>query len=183
MKEINVGALIRLKAARPRLSFQQYRTLRGQVLAGDPDGAMKGLQKLLTMDKEMNLTDKELIESLHRCACGYGNPCEYCELKGDNCCNELKIIAANRLEELLAPVEQKCQCFTENGKNPGEKQEPTKATEYISISLQEYAYLRNLDVLMDILLGDGDYSTFRNVVAVRQSIRDLKERRKVAAQE
>lgn len=50
MKEINVGALIRLKAARPRLTVQQYRTLRGQVLAGDPDGAMKGLQKLLTME-------------------------------------------------------------------------------------------------------------------------------------
>lgn len=47
MKEINVGALIRLKGARPRLTVQQYRTLRGQVLAGDPDGAMRGLRKLL----------------------------------------------------------------------------------------------------------------------------------------
>ena len=47
MKEINVGALIRLKGARPRLTAQQYRTLRGQVLAGDPDGAMRGLRKLL----------------------------------------------------------------------------------------------------------------------------------------
>lgn len=49
MKEINVGALIRLKGARPHLTAQQYRTLRGQVLAGDPYGAMKGLRKLLLL--------------------------------------------------------------------------------------------------------------------------------------
>lgn len=53
--------------------------------------------------------------------------------------------------------------------------QPTEKTEYVTIPLEEYAYLRNLDVLMDILLGDGDYSTFRNVVAVRQSIRELKQ--------
>lgn len=88
-----------------------------------------------------------------------------------------------KIEELMGTVEQKDQCFTQNHENPGEKQEPTKATEYISVSLEEYAYLRNLDVLMDILLGDGDYSTFCNVVAVRQSIRDMKQSRKVAAQE
>jgi hypothetical protein len=50
MKEINVGALIRLKGARHRLTAQQYRTLRGQVLAGDPDGAMRGLRKLLLLE-------------------------------------------------------------------------------------------------------------------------------------
>ena len=49
MKEVNVGALIRLKGARHHLTIQQYRTLRGQVLAGDPDGAMRGLRKLLLM--------------------------------------------------------------------------------------------------------------------------------------
>jgi hypothetical protein len=59
----------------------------------------------------------------------------------------------------------------------------TKTTEYITIPLEEYAYLRNLDVLMDILLGEGDYSTFRNVAAVRQSIREMKQRGKVAAEE
>lgn len=48
-KEINVGALIRLKGARPHLTTQQYKTLRGQVLAGDPDGAMRGLRKLLLL--------------------------------------------------------------------------------------------------------------------------------------
>ena len=49
MKEINVGALIRIKGARHHLTNQQYRTLRGQVLAGDPDGAMRGLRKLLLL--------------------------------------------------------------------------------------------------------------------------------------
>ena len=49
MKEINVGALIQVKGARHRLTAQQYRTLRGQVLAGDPDGAMRGLRKLMLL--------------------------------------------------------------------------------------------------------------------------------------
>ena len=47
MKRIEINALIRLKACRDRLTKQQYKTLRGQVLAGDHIGAMKGLQKLL----------------------------------------------------------------------------------------------------------------------------------------
>lgn len=58
----------------------------------------------------------------------------------------------------------------------------TPATEYITITLEEYAYLRNLDVLMDILLGAGDYSAFRNVAAVRQNILEMKQR-KVAGEE
>lgn len=49
MRDIDAGALMRLKWARPHLTPQQYRTLRGQVLAGDPDGAMRGLRKLLLM--------------------------------------------------------------------------------------------------------------------------------------
>lgn len=36
-----------LKACRDRLTKQQYRTLKGQILAGDSDGAMKGLRKVL----------------------------------------------------------------------------------------------------------------------------------------
>lgn len=47
MQKIDVKALIQLKATKDRLSKQQYKTLRGQVLAGDPDGAMKGLRKIL----------------------------------------------------------------------------------------------------------------------------------------
>ena len=45
-KDVDVSALIRLKACRGELTFQQYKTLRGQVLAGDAMGAMKGLQRL-----------------------------------------------------------------------------------------------------------------------------------------
>ena len=47
MQDVDVKALIHLKATRDRLTPQQYKTLRGQVLAGDPDGAMRGLRKLL----------------------------------------------------------------------------------------------------------------------------------------
>lgn len=36
-----------LKTNRHRLTFQQYRTIRGQALAGDLEGARKGLYKLL----------------------------------------------------------------------------------------------------------------------------------------
>lgn len=47
MCEIDKNAIIALKVNRHRLTWQQYQTLRGQVLAGDPDGAMKGLKRLL----------------------------------------------------------------------------------------------------------------------------------------
>ena len=36
-----------LKENRDKLTLQQFRTLKGQVLAGDIAGATKGLQKLL----------------------------------------------------------------------------------------------------------------------------------------
>ncbi len=47
MKQINAAALIQIKGARRHLTAQQYRTLRGQVLAGDDAGALKGLRKIL----------------------------------------------------------------------------------------------------------------------------------------
>lgn len=47
LQAINPKALLRLKAHRHRLNWQQYKTLRGQVLAGDDTGAMKGLDKIL----------------------------------------------------------------------------------------------------------------------------------------
>lgn len=46
-KQIDVGALVLLRNTKHRLSKQQYKTLRGQVLAGDPEGAMKGLRNIL----------------------------------------------------------------------------------------------------------------------------------------
>lgn len=50
MTQIDVKALIQVKACRDRLTYQQYKTLRGQVLSGDPDGALKGLRKLLLLE-------------------------------------------------------------------------------------------------------------------------------------
>lgn len=47
MKGFDRNAAMNLKAARSKLSKQQYRTLKGQILAGDPEGAMKGLKRLL----------------------------------------------------------------------------------------------------------------------------------------
>lgn len=47
IKPFDVKAAIQLKACRDRLTKQQYKTLKGQILAGDGDGAMKGLRKLL----------------------------------------------------------------------------------------------------------------------------------------
>lgn len=46
-KEIDGMALTRLKACRKKLTWQQYKTLRGQIFTGDPDGAMRGLHTLL----------------------------------------------------------------------------------------------------------------------------------------
>ena len=46
-KEIDVMALARLKACRRKLTWQQYKTLRGQIFAGDPDGALRGLHSLM----------------------------------------------------------------------------------------------------------------------------------------
>lgn len=50
LPEIDTAALVRLRGARPHLSAQQYKTLRGQVLAGDSDGAMRGLRKILLLE-------------------------------------------------------------------------------------------------------------------------------------
>lgn len=47
MQPIDQKALITLKAHRDRLTWQQYKTLRGQVLSGNAEGAMKGLKRLV----------------------------------------------------------------------------------------------------------------------------------------
>ena len=50
MREIDTRALGNLRSAKNRLTRQQYKTLRGQVLAGDPAGAMKGLRRILLLE-------------------------------------------------------------------------------------------------------------------------------------
>lgn len=51
--KINFYALVQVKACKPRLSAQQYKTLRGQILAGDSDGALRGLKRILTKEREI----------------------------------------------------------------------------------------------------------------------------------
>ena len=43
-------ALGRLLAAKPMLTRQQYKTLKGQILAGNSEGAMRGLAKLTSRE-------------------------------------------------------------------------------------------------------------------------------------
>lgn len=40
------GAFYILNTNKKNLTRQQYRTIKGQILAGDIEGAMKGLQRL-----------------------------------------------------------------------------------------------------------------------------------------
>lgn len=47
---VDIVALGHLWSAKNRLTRQQFKTLRGQILAGDPAGAMKGLQKILLLN-------------------------------------------------------------------------------------------------------------------------------------
>lgn len=49
MASVNIDkALVIIQTNNPYLTRQQFKTLRGQILAGDPEGAMKGLQNILT---------------------------------------------------------------------------------------------------------------------------------------
>ena len=52
LKPEQINALIQIKACRNRLSHQEYRTLRGQIFAGDGDAALRGLRKILSRRNE-----------------------------------------------------------------------------------------------------------------------------------
>lgn len=47
LKPVNPVMLLALKATRQEMTEQQYRTLRGQVLSGNAEGALKGLRRIL----------------------------------------------------------------------------------------------------------------------------------------
>lgn len=47
---VDTAALGHLRGAKNQLTRQQYKTLRGQVLAGDPAGALRGLRKILLLN-------------------------------------------------------------------------------------------------------------------------------------
>lgn len=51
MADVMQKALGRLRAANRSLTPQQYKTLRGQILAGNAEQAMKGLDKILERRK------------------------------------------------------------------------------------------------------------------------------------
>lgn len=54
MSGFDRNAAMNLKACRSILTKQQYKTLKGQILAGDSAGAMKGLEKLRLKSKKGN---------------------------------------------------------------------------------------------------------------------------------
>lgn len=51
MAEINFKALAHLKEHRGLLTKQQFATMRGQIFAGNADGAMRGLRKIMKENK------------------------------------------------------------------------------------------------------------------------------------
>ena len=53
MVEIDVNAMVFLKAYRLQLTSQQYQTLREKVLAGDAAGAMNGLKRILEQKSKL----------------------------------------------------------------------------------------------------------------------------------
>ena len=59
MSTETIEALNLLKANRHRLTKQQIGTLKGQALAGDPVGAMKGLQNILDRKQKKQNTKEE----------------------------------------------------------------------------------------------------------------------------
>ena len=61
MKQINQQALATLKGARPYIHPLQFKTLRGQVLAGDAEGAMRGLRKIQRRANDGKRLDRQQL--------------------------------------------------------------------------------------------------------------------------
>lgn len=59
MREINVGALIRLHNARHLLTRNQYAVLHRKLRNGDVEGAMKKLQQLLLLQGSNAVRNKK----------------------------------------------------------------------------------------------------------------------------
>lgn len=65
---IDFNAMMQVKGCRSWLTKQQYKTLRGQVLAGDGDGALKGLRKLLLKQQGKGSNDACICDRSRKCA-------------------------------------------------------------------------------------------------------------------
>lgn len=59
INRINTPALILLNRSRKQLTPQQFKTLRGQVLAGDVEGAARGLERLKERRWRHDLTTRQ----------------------------------------------------------------------------------------------------------------------------
>ena len=57
MGAVDNKALGRLLANKSKLTRQQYKTLKGQILAVDVEGAMRGLEKLANL-KAVNVNER-----------------------------------------------------------------------------------------------------------------------------
>ena len=51
-ENINIGALIKLDKRKHLFTQQQYKTFRGQILAGNAEGALKGINRLIKRKKQ-----------------------------------------------------------------------------------------------------------------------------------
>lgn len=58
---VNKQALIMLNRSRHQLTTQQFKTLRGQILAGNDIGALRGLQK--TLERKARAHDPQTRQS------------------------------------------------------------------------------------------------------------------------
>jgi hypothetical protein len=45
------SALSYLKKKKPELTVQQYRTIKGQILSGDEDGAIRGIDRVVERNR------------------------------------------------------------------------------------------------------------------------------------
>lgn len=52
MQLLQIVLLKKLKKYGKHLTRQQYRTIKGQILSGDTEGASKGLNKLINQEKK-----------------------------------------------------------------------------------------------------------------------------------
>ena len=50
-ENINIGALIELDKRKHLFTQQQYKTFKGQILAGNAAGALKGINRLINRKK------------------------------------------------------------------------------------------------------------------------------------
>lgn len=47
MKQEEINAYVQLRQARPRMTRQEHKTLKGLIIAGRPEAAMRGLKTIL----------------------------------------------------------------------------------------------------------------------------------------